>query len=203
VTVARRTLATHDQDARWDELQHALASLVEVLDSDQFLIIQVSQLDTDDDPAPYVQLAVHDTGIYAETVSNHHLRAIDRLDRPQKRTLIELGWNAPPRAPRGPDGDTTAGGSTNYSREYDEPIEAATVAADLVTVLRQVHEVTSPHDLEYRAFAERPSAIILVPTLRIRHSIPAEPEPTTALTPAAPDDVIPVEARPAVTAGYL
>ncbi len=96
-----------------------------MLDSGQFLILEGHQCGAEEGIGPYVQLAVNDAGVYAETVSNHFLGHRNRLDRVQKRLLVALGWAAPTRSPHDPNGTSTAGGSTNYSRRYDEPIDAS------------------------------------------------------------------------------
>jgi hypothetical protein len=192
---------------QWADFEHALAELVEVLDSGQFLIIGSPNPHADDGTGPYVQVAIHDTGIYAETVSNHFLSAHGQLDRVQKRRLVALGWAAPTRAPNA-GVNTTAGGSTNYSRRYDEPIDATAIATDLVVALRDVYDVDRPRDLEYHAFSENPTAMIAVPTLGIRRAIVSGDSEVAESSPASDlDDETDVEladAHPrALTAGYL
>ena len=201
------TLAPRGTPAPWDAFEHALGELVEVLDSGQYLIIESQDPRVGDETGPYVQLAIHETGIYAETVSNHFLGHRSQLDRVQKRRLVALGWAAPTGDPHDPDESETAGGSTNYSRDYDEPIDAPVIATDLVVALRDVYGVDDPRDLEYHAFAENPTALILIPTLGIRRA--NRGVPVVEHLPEAPElddelDDEPDDVRPRIgTAGYL
>lgn len=201
---AQSMLAPNDTAEQWAEFEHALAAFVEVLDTGQFLIIETRPPGTGRGTSPYVQLAVHDGGVYAEAVSNHFLSAHDRLDPRERRRLLVLGWTAPRRTPHESNVSSTTDGSTNYSRDYAEPIDATSIASDLVAALREVYAVHRPRDLEYNAFAERPSAMIVIPTLGIRRTRSEEnslPEPSFD-APDLDDDLTNAR-RPAATAGYL
>src|SRR5215207_1083974 len=57
-------VCTIEAAAQWTGFEDALAALVEVLDTGQFLILESSLPDAEDGTGPYVQLALDDTGIY-------------------------------------------------------------------------------------------------------------------------------------------
>jgi len=90
----------------------------------------------------------------------------------------------------------------------DEPIDATAIATDLVVALREVYDVDGPRDLEYHAFSENPSAMIVIPTLGIRRArvdrgSEIDDSSSTADFDDEPDDELADEHPRALTAGYL
>lgn len=146
------TEADRELDAKWWQLAGALAAVVEILESGEFLILV----------APgnrFVQVVVEDAGARLETVSNQYLPPEYQLDFEVLDALEEEGWSRPTHfSPGDPVPET---GSPNHFRDLAEDWDPQEVAALMVDTLRLVHDVGSPDELRYKAGSVEGTSILL------------------------------------------
>ena len=106
--------------------------------------------------ARFVQVAQLDADVYADSVSNRHLRDGDRLSRMDERTLAALGWRTPQAPP----------GYGNWWSTTPWPLRTSDsqhVAQLVVTTLRDVHGTPDPSRLAYKAFNAVSGEPVVVP----------------------------------------
>ncbi|MBK8648955.1 MAG: hypothetical protein IPN16_20950 [Gemmatimonadetes bacterium] len=186
---AARTLAVPTAGDDWSRLATRLASALDALAEDHYLVLSVVGRHR------FVQFAQQGKwGIRAECVSNAYLPRRERLSKSDERALSGLGW-APPNLVqigskvRGDDPH----GSPNWYIDFARPIDYSALVDLTVRTFRDVYDVRHPSTLRYKAF-ESAGARILLPELLVA------PEPEDALAPpAAP---MPLIQRVAMAAEY-
>ena len=136
----------------WRPFEMALASVLEHLKEDQYLIISAK------DAHRFVQFAGRGSaGLRAEAVSNHYLIDQEKLDRPQIRALKAMGWNAPKE--------------NNFLVDFESPVSYSDVAQLAVKTLTEVFGLPRPTALKYQAFNADGGAIEL-PSLGLQKEKP-------------------------------
>ncbi len=107
----------------WGPFAGKLASVLEQLREDQFLIISTKRSNR------YVQFAGQGAfGIRAETVCNQYLPASDQLDAAQIATLQGFGWQLPTGSPDKATPERDPDGSPNFYIDYPVPVPYADLA---------------------------------------------------------------------------
>jgi hypothetical protein len=152
---------TQQVGLEWSGFTRALASSLEQLRVDQFLIL--------DSHGYYVQFAQHGPrGLLAESVSNNFLEDFELLSPDGEKRLKELGWVEP-----GKDAGDRQGPS-NWSKEWLQPVPYLAVADLATQTLRSVYGVSAPIELVYKAF-DRSDAAVFLPNLGVPRSELAKP----------------------------
>jgi tetratricopeptide (TPR) repeat protein len=164
----RRMKAAPPFSDAWVEFQRNLASALEDLEDDEFLIIASKA-------EPYfVQFAAQGRhAMRAEAVSNSFITADAKLPAAACENLLRLGWNAPTYVPaKGV--EEPADGSPNYYLDAATPVPHARLAALAIKTLRQIYRVRHPGELTYKAkaFAEDKTSIRF-PMLKIQREAAA------------------------------
>ena len=154
-TTTVHPMGWYDADALWDVFARTVSMALGVLEPEQFLILETAG-------HRFVQIAVHDDGARAETVSNQYLAPDDRLPMDDLDRLAELGWEPPTYF--ADDEADHADGSPNHFVDLDEGWDPDEVAEFLCDTLRAVHAVVTPFGLTYAAGSFE-SGMILLPTL--------------------------------------
>jgi hypothetical protein len=155
------TAAETQQVREWSGFTRALASSLEQLKVDQFLIL--------DSHGYYVQFAQHGPrGLLAESVSNQFLEDFELLSPGGEKRLRELGWVEP-----GNDAGDRQGPS-NWSKEWLQPVPYLAVADLATQTLRFVYGVSAPTELVYKA-SDRSGAAVFLPNLGVPRSELAKP----------------------------
>lgn len=144
----------------WAAFAARLAEAMSVLECDEYLILSHPRTHH------FVQCAIGEGGLRLEAKSNHFIPPSRQLGMDQELRLIELGWKPPTHAPNAK--ERVSGGSPNWYRDHDEPLEAAELAMVLVMTLREVYGVRSPRALRYHAFGAGGIEVRL-PTLGVAH----------------------------------
>ena len=131
----------------WGPFAGQLASVIEQLREDQFLIISTKR------PNRYVQFAGQGAfGLRAETVCNQYLPASDQLDEAQIATLQGFGWQLPTGAPDQATPERDPDGSPNFYLDYPPPVPYADLADLAMRTLVEVLRVPHPGFLQYSSF---------------------------------------------------
>lgn len=148
------------RSADWKHFEKNLAAALGVMEEDQFLVIAAKA------GWRFVQFAIQGSfGVRAESISNHYLPREHRLTSGQIDALRALGWKSPTRKPSDPaDGE----GSPNFYMDHPRATTHGELAAVAVATLADVYGLRHPGLLEYKAFGEDGTQI-LIPTLGIRH----------------------------------
>jgi hypothetical protein len=146
----------------WAQFTKALAGALDELEEDEWLVLAKKGSNR------FVQFMNQgDSGFRAESVSDFYLGDDERLSECDRRTLLDLGWDAPTRLPdafgHAPDG------SPNYFLDLAPPIPLLELAALAVTTLIRVHGAWHPNELEYST-GSRDRRSIRFPGLRIRRA---------------------------------
>ena len=110
----------------------------------------------------FVQFAAEgDQGILTEAVSNHFIEPLSAvLTVDDYERMTSLGWNGatcpPPvgRAARAPKGRCP-----NFFRNFRLPVDLRELAELAVRTLREVYQVRTIRELEYKAFSEGGTSI--------------------------------------------
>jgi hypothetical protein len=131
----------------WAQFAQRLASVLQGLQEDQFLVISAKQ------SAPYVQFVGQGFyGIRMETISNQYLDRPEKLTEHQLHMLAELGWNHPTKNIEDKSQDKDPEGSPNFYIDHSTPVSFDTAAEVAVTTLAAVHKIPHPGYLQYEAF---------------------------------------------------
>ncbi|HYO42784.1 MAG TPA: YbjN domain-containing protein [Candidatus Limnocylindrales bacterium] len=124
----------------WDELEVRLASALERLRPETFLVLSVAGRPKGG-TAPYVQfLNFGPPGLRVEASSNRYLAPAHELSPDREERLGRLGWQWPLDA--GED-------DRNFHREWPNPAPWAEIASLAVRTLRDVFDVEAPARLRY------------------------------------------------------
>jgi hypothetical protein len=127
----------------WESLEQGLADELPELEDRSFLTIFWAPV-----PMAYVQFEQSGTALTARTGADDVLPADQRLG-PAGCTVLETGgWTVPEQDPAGKRTWTMTVGWPAGTEVYER------LAARCATVLRDVHGVSSPTELEYRAWRE-------------------------------------------------
>lgn len=131
----------------WGPFAAKLASVLEQLREDQFLIISTKRSNR------YVQFAGQGAfGLRAETVCNQYLPASDQLDEAQIATLQGFGWHLPTGSPDKATPEHDPDGSPNFYIDYPLPVPYADLADLATRTLVEVLRVPHPGFLQYSSF---------------------------------------------------
>lgn len=152
----------------WESFESNLASTLPVL-KDECLVISSREGNR------FVQFSADpQRGLFAETVSNGFLPTPERLDDGQVTALLALGWSAPTHDPDASAPVPPPQGSPNFFRHFPSPVSAPEAARVAVRTLAEVHRLSGPEALEYRAFDGAGTPVVL-PALHIAATAAAEP----------------------------
>jgi len=158
----------------WTQFAQRLASVLQGLQEDQYLVISAKQ------SGLYVQFAGQGFyGIRMETISNHYLDRPEKLTDHQLRILAELGWNPPTENIEDKSQDKDPEGSPNFYIDHSTPVAFDAVAEMTVKTLSQVHRIPHPGYLEYKAFDSHGNSLP-VPGLGLKRATehPSDPQKT-------------------------
>ena len=123
VAEQRTAWARVPTEEAWRHFQQQLEAVLDDLAVDEYLIISLRRR-----PDRYVQFACEGRfGILAETVSNRHPDADDRLTPEAHERLVALGWQLP---------DEHVDGSPNYNVHTGWPVPTGALADLTVRTLR-------------------------------------------------------------------
>jgi hypothetical protein len=140
----------------WPPFAQKLATVLERLDEDQFLILSVKRSNR------FIQFAAQGAfGIRIETTSNSYLEKPEQLDTCQIVTLIGDGWHVPTGIPADSTPEDDPDGSPNFYVEFPHPVSFDVVANLTVRTLAEILRVPHPASLQYEAFNENGQAIEL------------------------------------------
>lgn len=144
----------------WDLFITRLADALSVMGPDEYLILGHPR------SQGFVQFAPGgDEGLRAEAKSNHYFPPSRQMGMDQELRLVELGWAAPTH---GDGQEPVAGGSPNWFRDWEAPVDLRQVAEVAVLTLREVYGARTPGALSYHAFRAGGGEIRL-PTLGLPH----------------------------------
>ena len=159
-------------EQEWERFAADLATCLEVLEEDEYLIIS-SKLANH-----YVQFAAQGKfGMRVEAACNTYIHPPQAcLTEEDYATMKQLGWNGatmppPELLPGSPPPD----GSPNFFIDAAFPVEFDPLAALAVKTFRLVYGVVHPGLLQYKSFA-RGGGSIRFPTLRLKRSEDSEEE---------------------------
>ena len=139
----------------WSAFHERLTETLRTLSEDQFLVLIRKETNR------FVQFAAQGSfGMRAEVVSNSYLRGADRFSPDDTAMLRALGWNDPTSgAASSPRQDPD--GSPNHFREWEPPVDHSEIATLAVRTLIEVLDVAHLGVLEYQAFHDSGSQILL------------------------------------------
>jgi hypothetical protein len=151
----------------WPPFAQKLATILEKLEEDQFLILSVKHSNR------FVQFAAQGSfGMRVETTSNNYLAKPEKLNDQQIATLVEAGWHVPTGSSSDSTPEDDPDGSPNFFVEYAAPVSFEEVANLTVHTLTKILRVPHPGNLQYAAFDEAGEAIEL-PELGLKQDKPA------------------------------
>lgn len=156
----------------WPPFEKTLASALEGLVEDQYLILLVKQSNR------YIQFAAQGAfGIRVETTSNHYLSKQEKLDERQIAALIEAGWQVPTGKPGESTPEDDPDGSPNFFIEFAAPVSFEAVARLTVRTFAEILRVPHPRFLQYEAFddTEGAWANLALPALGLKQAKPKQP----------------------------
>lgn len=152
----------------WTPFAHKLATTLETLEEDQFLILSVKHSNR------FIQFAAQGSfGIRIETTSNSYLTKPEQLNKEQIATLIDIGWESPTGAPTESTPEDDPDGSPNFFAEFPAPVSFESVANLTVRTLSEILCVPHPGSLQYQAFDDEGQAIVL-PVLGLKITKPSK-----------------------------
>lgn len=151
-------------DQAWQEFESALASALDDLDEDEYLVIALKPT------GGFVQFAAQGAhGMRVEAVSNAYLPESAQLSQSAATELVNLGWNAPTFVPvQGV--QEPAEGSPNFYLDAAMPVPYARLAGLAVGSLRKVYLARHPGELEYSARGPK-GMQIRFPSLKLKRSV--------------------------------
>jgi hypothetical protein len=155
----------------WPTFAQKLASALEILVEDQFLIISVKHSNQ------YIQFAAQGSfGLRMETTSNSYLAKSEQLNERQIADLIDAGWHVPSGTPADASPENDPDGSPNFFVEFAAPVSCEAVAALAIRTLSEILRVPHPAFLQYRAIddTEGKWAAIELPDLGLKIDKPAQ-----------------------------
>ncbi len=158
----------------WSGFTRRLASVLQDLQEDQFLVVSVKK------SSLYVQFAAQGYyGLHVETTSNKYLTGLEQLNDTQTRMLADLGWNRPTEDNEDEVQDKAPEGSPNFHIDFSTPVSFDDVAELAVKTLSLVHRIPHPGYLEYEAFDSDGNSIP-IPDLGLKRMTRyASPDPQT------------------------
>ena len=140
----------------WVPFAQKLATALEKLEEDQFLILPVKR------SRKYIQFSVQGSfGMRVETTSNSYLNKKEQLNEQQISILIDAGWQAPTNAPKDSTTEKDPDGSPNYFIQFPAPVSFNEVANLTVRTFAEVLRVPHPGRLQYFAFDQEAGNIEL------------------------------------------
>lgn len=173
-----RASAVRGPGSYWTRLGTRLASALDALASDHYLVLSVHGRHR------FVQFAQQGKwGIRAECVANAYLRPRERLSKADERALVRLGWRSPNLEQIGTKvrGDDPEG-SPNWFTDFARPVDFAALVELTVRTFREVYGVRHPSALRYHAFASAGTKILL-PELLVAPENEDAPPPPAAPAP--------------------
>lgn len=155
---------TSEEDAaaerRWTGFAARLATALDMLDPHEFLVLE-------NDIGRFVQVAMQEDEIRAETVSNQYLGPDVAVSPGDLDLLAELGWSPPTHF--ADQDDSRDQGSPNHWIDLPDGTPADRISSLLITTLRRIHQVVEPEDLTYVS-SDDAGARIILPTLGLSRS---------------------------------
>lgn len=149
----------------WPAFEAALASVLAILDEDQYLILAVME------HGAFVQFrADGPNGLRIETATNALLQPADRLRADRIARLRALGYRAPTQSLPIGGGMLPWDESCNEHQDFPAPVDTAAVARVAVATLTEVWHVPDPRALVHEAFTYEGDALDL-PELGLREGV--------------------------------
>lgn len=131
----------------WVGFAENLATVLENLQEDQYLILTVDQTNS------YIQFAgCGAKGLWMETTSNQYLDDKSQLSSRQMALLRESGWNEPTCTPEETNTEKNVDGSSNYFIDYPLPVPCKAAAELTVKTFTEILGVSGPDKLVYKGF---------------------------------------------------
>lgn len=155
----------------WSPFAQKLASVLEKLLEDQFLIISVKHSNQ------CIQFAAQGSfGLRVETTSNSYLAKSEQLNERQIANLINAGWHVPSGTPTDASPENDPDGSPNFFVEFAAPVSSGAAAALAVRTLSEILRVPHPAFLQYHAIddTEGKWAAIALPDLGLKIEKPLQ-----------------------------
>jgi hypothetical protein len=149
------------RSAAWDPFADSLAAHLAALEEDQYLVLSTKEGNR------FVQYAAQTGGMRVETTSNEFLSGLYRLDSRRIEILRTLGWTPPTGTLRTSNPLTDPDGSCNFFRDLVDPIDWHALAELTVRTFVEAHLVPHPNELEYTAWDDYDS-VILLPMLGLK-----------------------------------
>lgn len=156
----------------WTPFVENLATVLEGLQEDQFLVISVKESNS------YVQFAAQGAhGLRLETTSNHYLDKTERLTEEQIAMLTSIGWKLPTNCPEEATPENDPEGSPNFSIDYSLPVPFKKVADLVVKTFSEILRIPHPGHLEYLAFDTDDNSLVY-PAFGLKSRVsPADADP--------------------------
>jgi hypothetical protein len=145
----------------WGPFAEALSQHLAALEEDQYLVVSTKEGNR------FVQYAAQNGGMRVETTSNEFLSGLYRLDAQRIEILGALGWKPPTGTLHTSNPLTDPDGSCNFFRDLDAPIDWQALAELTVRTFVEAHLVAHPNELEYTAWDDYDS-VILLPMLGLK-----------------------------------
>ena len=164
----RKPTSPKKLSAEWPHFLQRLASVIEGLREDEYLIVSQKQSNL------FVQFFCQGAyGMRVETTSNYYRAKKDQLLPGQVKSLTKLGWLLPTHQSDS-SADCDPDGSSNFYIDCSLPVNFDEIADLAVRTFVDVMGVTHPGLLEYSARDEHGNLIPL-PQLNIRMEVAPEP----------------------------
>lgn len=142
--------------AAWAPFAQKLATVLEELEEDQYLIVSVKRSNR------FVQFAAQGSfGMRVETTSNSYLEKPEQLNARQIASLVDAGWDAPSGVPAEATPENDPDGSPNYFVDFPASVSFEAVANLTVKTLSEILCVPYPGFLQYEAMDANGEAIML------------------------------------------
>lgn len=153
----------------WPPFAKKLASVLAILEEDQYLILSIKG------SGRYIQFAAQGShGLRAETTSNNYLPTQEQLDPSQIAALVEAGWAAPTCASEKASPVNDPDGSPNFYIDFACPVPYDVVANMAVQTLAKILQVPHPGFLQYQAFDDgnNRGEVVALPELGLKREQP-------------------------------
>ena len=155
---------------KWPKFAQKLATAIEALKEDQYLILAVKRSNR------FIQFAAQGSfGIRMETTSNSYLPKPEKLGPRQIEALLKAGWNIPTGKPAKSTPENDPDGSPNYFVEFPMPVPFEAAASLVVHTFAEILRVPHPGNLEYKAFDDEQGEITM-PGLGLKLAQEAAPD---------------------------
>ncbi|MFZ4538960.1 T3SS (YopN, CesT) and YbjN peptide-binding chaperone 1 [Propionivibrio sp.] len=174
-TMKTKPASARRLSAAWPRFAQKLATVLEELEEDQYLIVSVKRSNR------YIQFAAQGSfGMRVETTSNSYLEKPEQLNAQQIASLIDAGWDVPTGDPAEATPENDPDGSPNFFVDFSESTSFEAMANLTVKTFAEILCVPYPGFLQYEARDANGEAIVL-PNLGLKRASGASQD----MSPAA------------------